>query len=509
MATSLSFSVRINDASGIPIEGTPIVFAPSPGSGTVLPTTLTTGATGQVMVTWTLGETAGRQSVRVSAGEKSIVVEASATPGAPEAVVAFSGDTQTGVVGAQLDAPVVAQVQDRFGNGVPGVLVIFEPVTGSVSATQVTSDEAGNAPTGWTLGERVGPQELGATADADSVTFSATAEPGPPSSVTIVSGDGQVGQVGVALPEPTVLDVRDEFSNAATGVNVTFSADGSVDPASPTVDAEGRVTVTWTLGTVSGAQALMATAGAASVDVHAVATPGPPSLVEPASGTGQQSYATATLTEPLVVHVFDEFGNVVPDTEVSFVVTEGGGTVTPPAVESDADGRAQAVWTLGVVIGAHALEARVEGAESAVFAAEAVSGPPVQLVASSGNNQTAVVATTLPETIVFEIVDEFGTPVPGAPVTMTVSVGAGSLDPGSASTSPAGQVSTVWTLGMTAGPQAIEASVPGVAGAHDGFSDGAGRFPDPDCAQRRRRTEPGDPNRSFRCAFGSGHRHFR
>ena len=430
----------------------------------MLPTTLTTGATGQVMVTWTLGETAGTQSVRVSAGEKSIVVEATATPGAPEAVVAFSGDAQTGVVGAQLAAPVVVQVQDRFGNGAPGVLVVFEPAAGSVSGTRVTSDEAGNAQTGWTLGERVGPQSLGAIADPGSVTFSATAEPGLPSSVTIVSGDGQAGQVGVALSEPTVLDVRDEFANAATGVNVTFSADGSVDPASPTVDAEGRVTVTWTLGTVSGAQALTATAGNASVDVHAVAAPGPPSLVEPLSGTGQQSYATATLTEPLVVHVLDEFGNVVPDTEVSFVVIEGAGTVTPPpAVASDSDGQAQAVWTLGVVIGAHALEARVEGAQAGAFAAEAVSGPPAELVASSGNAQTAVVATTLPETIVFDVVDVFGTPVPGAPVTMTVVAGAGSLDPGAASTSAAGQVSTVWTLGTTAGQQAIEASVPDVA----------------------------------------------
>ena len=163
-----------------------------------------------------------------------------------------------------------------------------------------------------------------------------------------------------------------------------------------------------------------------------------------------------------MVHVLDEFGNVVPDTEVSFVVIEGEGTVTPPAVESDADGRAQTVWTLGVVIGAHALEARVEGAGSGAFAAEAVSGPPAQLVTSSGNAQTAVVATTLPDTIVFDVVDVFGTPVPGAPVTMTVAVGAGSLDPGSASTSAAGQVSTVWTLGTMAGPQAIEASVPGV-----------------------------------------------
>ena len=376
MVTSLSFSVRIDDAMGIPIEGIPITFSPLQASGTVVPTTLTTAATGQVTVTWTLGETAGTQSVRVSAGAKSIVVEATATPGTPEAVLAFSGDTQTGVVGARLPAPLVAQVQDRFGNGVPGVLVVFETETGSVSGLEATTDEAGRAQTGWTLGEQVGPQSLDAIAGADSVTFSATAEPGPPSSLTIVSGNGQVGQVGVALPEATVIDVRDEFANAATGASVTFSADGSVDPASQTVDADGRVTVTWTLGTVSGDQVLTATAGAASVDVDAVAEPGPPALVEALSGTGQQSYATATLTEPLVVGVLDEFGNSVPDAEVSFVVLEGGGTVTPAAIASDVDGRAQTIWTLGVVIGTHALEARVEGAESGAFAAEGRLGSP-------------------------------------------------------------------------------------------------------------------------------------
>ena len=463
VATSLSFSVRIDEASGIPIEGTPIVFSPSLGSGTVLPTTLTTGATGQVMVTWTLGETAGTQSVRVSAGEKSIVVEASATPGAPEAVVSFSGDTQIGVVGAQLDAPVVVQVQDRFGNGVPGVLVIFEPVTGSVSATHVTSDEAGNAQTGWTLGEHMGPQSLTATSDADAVTFSATAEPGPPSSVTVVSGDEQTGQVGMALQEPLVLDVRDEFANAATGATVTLSGDGSADPTNQTVDADGRISARWTLGTVSGPQVLTVAAGVASVDMQAVAVPGPPSLVEAVSGTAQQSYATATLTDPIVARVLDEFGNVVPGGDVSFVVTEGGGTVVPLTVRSDADGRAQSVWTLGVVIGGHALEARVEGADSGLFTAEAVSGPPAQLVSPSGNAQTAVVAATLPDAIVFEVLDVFGTPVPGALVTMTVSGGGGSLEPDSAATSTTGRVSTVWTLGTTAGPQAVEASVPGVS----------------------------------------------
>ncbi len=81
---------------------------------------------------------------------------------------------------------------------------------------------------------------------------------------------------------------------------------------------------------------------------------------------------------------------------------------------------------------------------------------------SSGNGQTAVVATTLPESIVWEVLDVAGTAVPGAPVTFTVTAGGGVVDPGSASTSTAGQVSATWTLGTTAGAQSIEASVPGV-----------------------------------------------
>ena len=282
VATSLSFSVRIYEASGIPIEGTPIVFSPSLGSGTVLPTTLTTGATGQVMVTWTLGETAGTQSVRVSAGEKSIVVEASATPGAPEAVVAFSGDTQTGVVGAQLDAPVVAQVQDRFGNGVPGVLVIFEPANGSVSATQVTSDEAGNAQTGWTLGERVGPQALEASVPGVAVptTVSATALAGPPTLMVLNTGDGQnpVIQTAVSVA-PSVL-ITDAFGNPVEGVAVTFAVvagGGSATGADQVTNAAGIATVgSWTVGSAVGLNTLSATAGGlGSVTFNATAVLAP------------------------------------------------------------------------------------------------------------------------------------------------------------------------------------------------------------------------------------------
>ena len=57
-----------------------------------------------------------------------------------------------------------------------------------------------------------------------------------------------------------------------------------------------------------------AAAGSATAAVAAVAQPGAPASLKEVSGGGQQSYATATLVEPMVVRVLDAFGNMVPET---------------------------------------------------------------------------------------------------------------------------------------------------------------------------------------------------
>ena len=59
-------------------------------------------------------------------------------------------------------------------------------------------------------------------------------DPGPETTLTlsIVSGDGQVGAIGVALPAPLTVLVEDQNGNPVSGTTVTWSRRGTA--GSPT-----------------------------------------------------------------------------------------------------------------------------------------------------------------------------------------------------------------------------------------------------------------------------------
>lgn len=259
-----------------------------------------------------------------------------------------------------------------------------------------------------------------------------------------------------------MVEVRDEFDNLAVGAEVSFFGAGSADPAVPVADANGQVSTVWTLGTVAGPQILEIEAGSVLGATAATAAPGPPAVVEAVSGDAQQTYAGLALAEAIAVRVIDDFGNVVPEASVAFVVTTGGGSAAPADVVTTDEGLAQSTWTLGPTLGAHTLEARVVGAESASFTADAPSGPPAAVVATAGADQNAEVASELPVRVEVEVQDSGGNPVPGATVVFGLT-GGGSIDVTSAVTEAPGRASTLWTLGTLAGTQTLQASVTGVA----------------------------------------------
>ncbi|HEY2824809.1 MAG TPA: Ig-like domain-containing protein, partial [Gemmatimonadales bacterium] len=59
--------VKVTDALNNPIIGTQVTFAVTGGGGSVLPTTASTGATGQTQTAWTLGATLGAQTMTAAA----------------------------------------------------------------------------------------------------------------------------------------------------------------------------------------------------------------------------------------------------------------------------------------------------------------------------------------------------------------------------------------------------------------------------------------------------------
>ncbi len=59
---------RVLDASGQPVSGMTVTFAPAPGSGRVDPTAAATDSNGEVAVEWTMGDRAGIQTLLIAAG---------------------------------------------------------------------------------------------------------------------------------------------------------------------------------------------------------------------------------------------------------------------------------------------------------------------------------------------------------------------------------------------------------------------------------------------------------
>lgn len=75
--------------------------------------------------------------------------------------------------------------------------------------------------------------------------------------VTLTSGDEQTATVGVTLVDAIEVTVKDQSGVAIEGANVNFEVtEGSVSSANMTTDANGKATVTWTLGANEGSQTL-------------------------------------------------------------------------------------------------------------------------------------------------------------------------------------------------------------------------------------------------------------
>src|SRR5690606_665767 len=139
-------------------------------------------------------------------------------------------------------------------------------------------------------------------ASLPAVTFTATAVPGSPTTVALISGNNQSGAVGQALASPISVEARDQYGNPVPSAAVTIAVTaggGSLGGSSATTGSDGRASLpTWTLGTTAGAQSLRVTAGTGAVDVNATATPGAPAILALVSGDNQAGDPGAALQLP-------------------------------------------------------------------------------------------------------------------------------------------------------------------------------------------------------------------
>lgn len=387
----------------------------------------------------------------------------------------------SGVPAAYADVVVGTEVPiSVIVSGVNGpaanVAVTFAPSAGgSVTPATVQTGADGKASASWKLAATVGGNTLAVTAAGRSTTFTASTRAGAAAKVVPNAGMDQSAIVGTAVAVPPSVKVTDANDNiVATPTAVTFtvtSGGGKLNSNATAVTVQtvgGIASVTnWILGSGAGTgnNTLTVTTAPAlagnPLTFAASGRAGVAATLAIKAGNNQSAIAGTTVAVPPSVLVKDALGNPVPDVDVTFTVTGGGGTVAPALVKTDATGTATVSgWVLGTVVGANALSARATGVPPVSFSATGTTGAAARIEKVTGDNLTAAAGTLLPTAPAVRVTDSNGNVVANAAVTFAVASGGGTIVGDATVKTDAQGIATVggWKLGPAAGEHRLLAT---------------------------------------------------
>jgi hypothetical protein len=261
-----------------------------------------------------------------------------------------------------------------------------------------------------------------------------------PVDLVMVAGDAQEADVYATLDDPLVVRVVDEAGEGVEGIPVVWAVatEGSVEAEAPRTDAAGESRAVFTLTGLPGAhQATAAAAGLDTVTFTATAIPVPPAELTLVSGDAQEAEVGTALGAPIVVNVLDDQGRPVREAQVMWA-SDDGGAFSPTASSTDANGDAEAVWTLGEAAGDQTASATVGALDPLQVAAVAHAGayesvtvlaPEIQwvtledLIGQGGPADANADSTDLVASPGVRVEDRYGNAVPGEPVRFTAGEG--------------------------------------------------------------------------------------
>ena len=253
--------VRVLDQDGAALGGVSVSFSVSPSSGTLNPSTATTGTDGQASTTLTLGGIVGSHAVTASVTKPdgttlevtfSATAQAAPPPPPPPVRVATtlqkqSGDGQSAQVSTQLSSVFVVRVLDQDGAALSGVSVSFTvSPSGILSASTATTDTDGQASTTLTLGSATGTYTVTASVSGitGTVSFTATAT-APPVIVDPVTPDPVTPDPVTPGPEVSDPGTPDAEASATSTPGPEVSDPGTPESSDPvTPDPEASTTST-------------------------------------------------------------------------------------------------------------------------------------------------------------------------------------------------------------------------------------------------------------------------
>jgi hypothetical protein len=291
----------------------------------------------------------------------------------------------------------------------------------------------------------------------------------PATAIGLVAGSNQRALAGKTLAQALVVRATNRKGGPATGKRVIFrlgEGQGSVEPVNAITDADGRARATWTLGAYPGRQVLLASVENvdSALSIHAEAEPIAANTRVAALADHFSGRAGDELTDSVAVRVTDSSGRVLADVPVRWTPVDGG-SIRAEDSRTDSLGVAAARWTLARKTGLQRLRVQV-GASSGLgippvtISAAALAGAAAAIAVTSGDAQHASAGTELPKSIVLRVVDENGSAVAGAALTLAPS--GGMVADSVLSTDSLGYARTRWTMGHSAGDYTLGVHVDGV-----------------------------------------------
>ena len=373
--------------------------------------------------------------------------------GVPATLTPVSGSGQSTTVDTLFPNPLKVIVQDASGTVLANSPVTFTAPLGSASTTAtaifnaagnsitVNSDATGTAtiPAALVKASRIANQyNVNATAGAASTTILLINAAGPPATITVSQGAGQIATIGTALPVQLAALVVDGFGNPASGVGVTFTAPSS-GPAGTfgalvtmlaTTNSSGVATApAFTLNTVAGTFNVVANTTVAplatTANFNLVSLPSVATRITVSQGSGQSTQVETSFGTLLRVLVTDASNNPVPNIDVTFnapasgasATFAGGATLT---VRTDALGHATATTlTAGTTTGSYNVTAVFAGSSTVNFALTNTPGAAATMSVQAGDNQSTTVTLSFATRLAVVVRDANGNVVPGASVTFS------------------------------------------------------------------------------------------
>ena len=413
-------SVIVRDANNNPVAGVNVTFARGANVGAVTDTVATTNASGIATVgSWTLGTTAGSNTLTATSGSLSgspVTFTATGTADAA-AKLAFttqpSASTVAGVAFAQQPVVTIQDANNNTVNSNASIALTLTTGSGALNGVATLSATNGVANFSGLSINLIGSDKVltAASTGLTSATTNAFAIPPAPSSAanTTIS----VANSSRTADQSTTVTVQliDQFGNARTTSNgtVVLSSDfGTITGLSDVGDgtwtatfnagAAGTSTITGTLNATAITDDAVVTVTAGAVSVATSTVSASPTPIAASSGA-----TTSTIT----VTARDSDNNPVPGVTVVLSSTGTGNTVNQPVSVTIASG--QTTGSISSTLAASkTVTATVNAAsvtDDATVVVEATTPSPANIQITVNDNAITADETA---TITVQLIDQFG-----------------------------------------------------------------------------------------------------